>query len=440
MIAHARHFSGSIPFVRYTLRSVLILAWLGCSASSYGQSPTPEEIKQNRERLEQLQKELNSTSINADELEKALKRLQKEKAELDARMLRTTANVQKLEGAIYDSERRLGELEAEQDVLKQSLKQEELVIAQVLGALQRLGRNPPPAIIVQPNDVLSAVRGAILMGAVVPELRDKALLIAADLQKLQNVGKAIAQERDSLSKQKIILLAEQDDLGKLLDAREKTLQITSQDYEKAQQKASQLAQNASSLKDLIIKLEQDAAIARARAEAQRQLERSSGSNSMAALNSPGRMNAQTAFARLKGQLSVPVAGQFMTGFGDDDGLGGRTKGQTLQTVPNATITSPTEGWVIYAGQFRSYGEIVILDVGTGHHILMAGMQRAVANTGQFVLAGEPIAQMGTQSAAIAGLGFSAAQSKPILYIEFRRNGTSIDPAPWWSTKQGRVSG
>jgi septal ring factor EnvC (AmiA/AmiB activator) len=96
--------------------------------------------------------------------------------------------------------------------------------------------------------------------------------------------------------------------------------------------------------------------------------------------------------------------------------------------------------VVYAGPFRSYGQVLILNAGDGYHVVLAGMERVNAALGQFVLGGEPIASMGaTQLASIGEVDHTSAQ--PILYVEFRKDGTAIDSAPWWaSAKDGEVNG
>jgi len=103
------------------------------------------------------------------------------------------------------------------------------------------------------------------------------------------------------------------------------------------------------------------------------------------------------------------------------------------------VTAPCDGWVVYAGPFRSYGQLLILNAGGGYHVLLAGMERISVDLGQFVLTGEPVAVMGggPQSAAAIATG----SSQPVLYIEFRKDGTPVDPSPWWAlTNSEKVRG
>ena len=72
-------------------------------------------------------------------------------------------------------------LHAQEEQIRKSLHQRRGVMAEVLMALQRIGRTPPPAILSRPEDALAAIRGSILAGAVLPDLRDEAEKLAADL-------------------------------------------------------------------------------------------------------------------------------------------------------------------------------------------------------------------------------------------------------------------
>jgi septal ring factor EnvC (AmiA/AmiB activator) len=126
-------------------------------------------------------------------------------------------------------------------------------------------------------------------------------------------------------------------------------------------------------------------------------------------------------------------------FGAPDAAGGSVKGVSINTRPGTPVTAPCDGWVVYAGPFRSYGQLLILNAGGGYHVLLAGMERISVDLGQFVLTGEPVAAMGggTQHGTAAG----AQSGQATLYVEFRKDGTPVDPAPWWAvTESEKVRG
>src|SRR4029079_3198048 len=102
------------------------------------------------------------------------------------------------------------------------------------------------------------------------------------------------------------------------------------------------------------------------------------------------------FAAARGLLPLPASGRITLRFGDNDGLGAKAQGISIATRPAAQVNSPSDGWVVYAGPFRSYGQLLIINAGGGYHVLLAGMERIDVQLGQFVLAGEPVAMMASQ--------------------------------------------
>ena len=220
----------------------------------------------------------------------------------------------------------------------------------------------------------------------------------------------------------------------LVQERQRRQTETEKALEAERTRAVQLARQADNLKDLIAKIEQGiAASARAAAAAQAGTDKPADpKNSFAALNDPGRLTPAIAFAAAKGQLRLPLNGIRIREFGTPDGLGGTEKGVSVASRAGAQVTAPTDGWVVYAGPFRSYGQLLILNAGGGYHVLLAGMERISVDLGQFVLTGEPVAAMGggPQSAAAVATG----SSQPVLYIEFRKDGAPVDPSPWWAAK------
>jgi septal ring factor EnvC (AmiA/AmiB activator) len=191
------------------------------------------------------------------------------------------------------------------------------------------------------------------------------------------------------------------------------------------------------LKDLIGKVEQslDSAGRAARSAARSGDDKTKENRvDLAALSDPGRLAPAVAFAAARGHLPLPVNGVKIKDFGAPDTFGGTEKGLTLETRAFAHVTSPCDGWVVYAGVFRNYGQVLILNGGGGYHVVLAGMERISVNVGQFVLTGEPVAVMGGGSQKATTL--AAGSNQPVLYVEFRKDGTPIDPSPWWAASEG----
>ena len=241
---------------------------------------------------------------------------------------------------------------------------------------------------------------------------------------------ALAQDRDKLKDDQVRLAA-------LVDERQRQQSAIEKDMEAEGARAISLSKQVDNLQGLIAKMEQDlksAAKAAATASLQGAPANVNGKPNLGALKDPARLSPAIAFASAKGLLAYPVNGTRIRDFGGSDGTGGVQKGISLASRAGAQVTTPCDGWVVYAGPFRSYGQLLILNAGGGYHVLIAGMERISVNIGQFVLTGEPVATMGTTSQVASILATNASQ--PVLYVEFRKDGTPIDPGPWWATNEG----
>jgi len=153
--------------------------------------------------------------------------------------------------------------------------------------------------------------------------------------------------------------------------------------------------------------------------------------------SPGRIKPAIPFATARTKLPLPAQGRRVLAFGERTQYGGQSKGMVLETRNSGQVVAPCDGWVVYAGEFRSYGQLLIINAGDGYHILLAGMSQIDVQPGQFVLTAEPV---GTMSGASKNSSASAQLSSPVLYIEFRKDGRPIDPDPWWIVSQQKVQG
>jgi septal ring factor EnvC (AmiA/AmiB activator) len=243
-----------------------------------------------------------------------------------------------------------------------------------------------------------------------------------------------AAERDGLSRNLLALSMEQNRMALLVDERQKRQSEAEKQLDSERQHAVALSKQADSVKDLIAKLQRGLDSA-TRAERTAQEGRALGDTraDLSALKDPGRLGPAIAFAAAKGMLPIPVNGVKSRDFGAPDGNGSTEKGISIATRPGAQVTAPCDGWVVYAAPYRSYGKLLILNAGGGYHVVLAGMERISVDIGQFVLTGEPVAAMGSgpQVASAVGTGAGGA-SQSVLYIEFRKDGSPVDPNPWWA--------
>ncbi|MEP4769396.1 MAG: peptidoglycan DD-metalloendopeptidase family protein [Roseibium sp.] len=400
--------------------------------------------KQQREaELAALSKDIEVSSDRQAAIGREIQALDRDRETLNTKIISSADTIKGLETELSNTERRLRSLGENEDTLKLSLIARRDILAEVLAALQRIGRRPPPAMAVRPSDALSAVRSAILLNAVMPELKVETEALAADLEELHRLKSVIAEEKTRLMGDAMRLAEEKSRLELLLSAKRQEHKKTVLNLADEKRRAQELAEKAGSLKELIADLESEIDSAREAAEKSRQAALSnkrSGSKSFDPFSDPGRLAPAIAFQDTMGQLPRPVSGTMLKDFGQDDDFGGVTEGQSIATRPGSNVTAPSDGWVVYSGPFRSFGQLLILNTGDGYHVLLAGMDRVDAELGQFVLAGEPVGIMGaTQWASASTFGMGSTQ--PILYVEFRKDGRAIDPTPWWDrTEEEKARG
>ncbi|RUX34282.1 MULTISPECIES: murein hydrolase activator EnvC [unclassified Mesorhizobium] len=417
--------------------AVVALGPVRAAENTLDAAPDPD---QSRAEYEQVSKEITLSSERLAKLAADIASVRKDYASITAALIQSAMTEQKLGQDIEDIGAKLEGLKDEEQKLRASLMSRRDVLAEVLGALQRMGLNPPPAILVKPEDALSSVRSAILLGAVVPELRQQTDRLMADLKEQTRVTASIEAERARLTAAVTDQTAEKKRLTMLLEAKKK-LQADTQTAMAAEQRHSQeLAAKASSLKDLIASLEADKA-RKAQDQAKAGERKSTDSDTtastteLAALPVPeaNRLTGSAPFSALQGQIALPVIGKIKRRFGTDDGNGAAMQGDMVATQSGAIVTAPADGNVLYAGPFRSYGQLLILNAGDGYHVVLAGMSRISVATGQSVLAGEPIGAMG--EARVASTSASRNEnSTSELYVEFRKDGKPVDPAPWWADR------
>ncbi|GGH31588.1 membrane protein [Alsobacter metallidurans] len=410
-------------------------------------APKAAERATRRLELDATQKFLEATSQDRQRLEREAAGLRSDRARLNATMIETTNRLRATENRITAIEERLTTLGQTEDAIRRSLEGRKTVIIEVLAALQRLGRSPPPAVLVRPEDMLQAVRTSMLLGAVLPELRQETEALASDLGEMVRLRTAANAERETLRGEVATLVEDRQRLSALVEARQQQIAGTEKTVAQEAEKAAGLAAKAQTLKDLIGRLETEieasaraaeaARLAALSAEEQARLQRENEvketRDKFAALafKDPARLAPKLAFAEAKGLLPLPVNGSLLKRFNAPDAVGGSLKGMAYATRAGAVVTAPCDGWIAYAGPFRTYGQLLIINAGGGYYLLLAGMDRSNVSLGQFVLAGEPVAVMGEGSQATAA-SVGSETSQPVLYVEFRKDGTSIDPSPWWA--------
>lgn len=407
---------------------------------------TLDERARRESDLKAVEEAMSANAESRKRLEAEIAVLKTDRARLNGSLIETAEKLRATEDRIRSLEQRLDGLQNNEGAIRRSLDARRSVIVEVLAALQRMGRRPPPAVLVRPEDMLESVRTSMLLGAVLPELRAETEALATDLAELVALKRIIASDRETLRRELAGLASDQNRLDALVAARQGQLADAEKAFSGQREKATELASQARTLMELIDRMEREGAPrgsedARSTADARSTLESRGAPEAgtrerfaALALRDPARLSPKIPFADARGASPRPVSGEEVRAFGASDGYGGTTRGISITTRPKAVVVSPADGWVAFAGPFRSFGRLLIINAGGGYYILLAGMDHVSVNVGQFVLAGEPVATMGETSPLSIATG-AVETSDPVLYVEFRKDGGSIDPGPWWAKSQ-----
>ncbi|HEY0291768.1 MAG TPA: peptidoglycan DD-metalloendopeptidase family protein [Hansschlegelia sp.] len=428
--------------MRASLRTLLLCLALAGAAAARAQeaAPAPDPAAEQRKALEIARENLKATQERRERLAAEIEALKGERGKLQTALIDTAAALREKEPAVQDREKRIANLAESERQLKASLVARRGVLADVIAALQRIGRQPPPALLVRPNDALEAIRSAILLGAVVPDMRAEAEALASDLREMARLKDMLTGERDALAHEMDDLGAERERLTALVDERQRQLGQQQAELTSEGDKAGLIARNVGDLETLISKMEQQQARAAADAAKQAPPTDQSGKVDTAALHDAARLAPAIPFEKARGMLSMPVSGKRVLDFGQTNGAGLAEQGISIAASPGATVTAPCDSWVVYAGPFRSYRQVLILNAGGGYYVVLAGMERINVALNQFVLAGEPVAAMQGGVAASGDAASPSAPARPVLYVEFRKDRGSIDPSPWWAGTSGEKAG
>ncbi|GJD36890.1 murein hydrolase activator EnvC family protein [Methylobacterium aerolatum] len=392
-----------------------------------------EERDRRAENLKRVQDALAASEGQRAQFEKDIAALGSDRAKLDTALLDASRQAQATEERLTRLEDRLKAMTQSEAAIRKSLQARRGIVAEILAALQRMGRRPPPAVLTSPEDVLSAIRTSMLLGAVVPELRGELDTLAADLTEMVRLRGLIAQDKEGLAADLAGWAKEQQRLRALVTARRARQAEIESGLVAERKRAADLGVQAKSLKDLLDRVENEVSTAKrsaeeAKAAAEREVRVTQERFAAAGFRDPARLAPKVRFADARGEVPRPVTGRLVRAFNQPDGNGGTTRGVSIATRSKALVAAPADGWVQFAGPFRSYGRLLIINAGDGYYLLLAGMDQISVEVGQFVLAGEPVGTMGE--------GTPGPDGDPTLYVEFKKDGGSIDPEPWWAKSPG----
>jgi septal ring factor EnvC (AmiA/AmiB activator) len=402
------------------MKSVLaLLSFVG--ALGVAGEACAQSAKEQRE-LEKIERQLKDRRNEEKRLRDEAKDREREVAALRQRMIETADALQAAErriGEIKDETERLEKKEGELEI---SLEGQQRSLGDALAGLQSIERARPPALLVSPDDAARAARAAMLLADVTPQIEARAALLKQELTALAETRAALIAERAKAEKTNAEIEERRAVLAELISEKQRERRVAQRLAAAAQSETAALAARADSLRDVLSRLDRLARVVAPRLKpapvrrgepqlppAPRELQR------------PEPFKPARAFATAKGSLRLPVVGKVIGAFGERRPEGGIFDGVRIAAGPGAIVTAPFEGKVGVARNWR-LGNLMILDVGGGYHILLMGVGSFLVEEGQTVNAGEPIA-------AMSGSG-------GVLDLEIRKNREPVNPSLWLSGNAG----
>ena len=385
--------------------------------------------------LEEVQRAIEATRKQDRDIRRRADALKAEMGKLRKQSVKIARSIQEHEAELSLVETRLADLAREEAEKSAALGHRREQFSSVLMVLERLVRYPPEALIVQPLSPPDMVRSAILLRAAVPRIEKDAGKLRRDLMELARTRADSVHHQNQLAIATRDLEAERKRLAALSKQTNEIRRDTLSEGRKVARRIKKLGREARDLRNLIEALERERREREARElEEREQREKATAAAALAPPPPPPPPPPKPAFggipiSKARGLLPFPAVGRVVGRYGQTTDTGLTRKGITIRTRPDAQVIAPYDGQVVFAGPFRGYGQLLIIEHGEGYHSLVAGMARIDGFIGQWVLAGEPVGVMGSREGG-----------KPALYLELRRKGRPINPLPWLAARKRKVNG
>jgi septal ring factor EnvC (AmiA/AmiB activator) len=340
------------------------------------------------------------------------------------------ARLRDAEDATADAAARVAALAERERDAQASLDERSRAFIPMLPVIERLSRYPAETLLAMPLPPEQAARGVLALQGLARELESQAAALRAEQAGIESLRAQLSVELPRYAAARDAQARQARDLDQQIASVQAARSAAQDAADEAARRAAAEAARADGLRAAIARIEaaERDAEARARQEAdtaarqKRDADAAEARQRAAALARPAGPDIGAA----RGQLVAPVAGGVTRAFGAAD-ESGPVNGMSYQPPPAARVVSPCGGRVVFAGPFRSYGQLLIIDCGAGYHFVLAGLDRIDAGVGRSVRPGEPVGVM-------PGWDPRAPGNRPSLYVELRQHGQPIDPAPFLRAK------
>ena len=376
-----------------------------------------------------MEAEAKRVSKEHQQMEQKANKLKEELKNVNQKMIAAAKKIQNGEDELRKKQEELEVLQKHLNESEEKFNSENDMLIETLAALQNLALRPSEAVLVQPLSPVEVMRSSILLRGSVHALESRASSIRQSIEDISNQKKQIAARLQDLEKDNKILAQQQEDMKKLSQKKSTMYSQISSKSEEAKKKADMLASQAHNLRDLLEKLEKQKEITRRQMAEKARLAREQAADKMRKENHGLEASYEaennvtvpetpvTGFSKAKGRLSRPARGPLVTAFHSELSKGVVSNGIDIKTAAKAQVIAPFDGTVIYAGPFKNFANLVIIDHGEGYTSLLSGLGETDTEVGQSLLAGEPVGTM-------------PADTNSKLHMEIRKNNHPVDPNEW----------
>ena len=392
------------------MRFVFFLLMLMMSGELCLAAPTQGDLKK-------IQAQIKEEQQNHAALQQKAKDVAREVSSVQQQMIKAANDVQDFEDTLSRLEKNLQDLQEQQQLVQERLNLRQGQLVQLMSGLQKLALNPPETALFQPRSPVDNLRSSLLLKEARKPLQATAERLKQDLNMLGTLQAAIRAQAIQIKVASAQLAEEKEKMERLVKQKFILQAHFEGESLEAKKKAEQLGQQAQDLQDLLAKLDKE----RKRQE-QIQKIAQAAHKQKPILSVPTIPRVKGAFEKSLGSLPLPARGRIVEGYGQPLPSGMKTKGITMQTRPGAQVIAPFDGVVLFAGPFKGYGNLLIIEHGDGYHSLLSGLERLDVGVGQNVLTGEPV-------------GIMSTEGPQKLYIEFRKEGQPVNPGSWFASKK-----
>lgn len=336
--------------------------------------------------------------------------------DLQARVRSAAADVRRHEAKIEAIAGSLTLLETQQSARQEEWQARRQQTGAALAALARVAAVPPSAALLNGEGTTERLRTSFVLRTMLPHLQARADRLRAELAKIRETEAKVAARKQELAEATKMLQQRLAVASKLATEKQAYFDIQQAAAAKAAADAARFARGVDDVRSLMAHLDDRRTTRQAAIAAERRRRAAVAARAGVALPDLSAPPLQLAgLANVKGMI-LPVAGQLQRSFGE--GRDQFAEGISLSARPSAPVLSPADGQVQFAGPFKTYGLVLIIDHGAGFHSVLTGMDRTDTATGHWVLAGEAVGRLAPHGS---------------LYVEIRHNGRPVDPMRWFAT-------